>query len=143
MVDDTFYGAFMGSKHSNTHYFRSLNRVVQTIGAHGKSIVVGRGGNYIIKSQAALRVRIVRTVKERVSYVMELEGTSESNARNLINTRDTDRDDFIQHYFKRDSKNCSDYDLVLNAGTFSTNQLADLVLFAYEKKVGKSVPPIH
>ena len=36
MIEDTLYGSFMGSKLSNTHYFRSLVRVVHTIGAHGK-----------------------------------------------------------------------------------------------------------
>ena len=59
LIDDALYGSFMGSKHSNTHYFRSLMQVVHTIGAHGKSIIVGRGSNYIVDSAAALRVRVV------------------------------------------------------------------------------------
>jgi cytidylate kinase len=140
MIDDTMYGSFMGSKLSNTHYFRSLLRVLQTIGAHGKGIIVGRGSNYIIKSQKALRVRIVGSMEKRVAYVMKLEGISKESAEEIIETRDSERGDFIQHHFKRDSRDAKDYDLVLNAGAFSISQMADLALLAYEIKVGKTVP---
>ena len=140
MIEDTFYGSFMGAKISNTHYFRSLLSVVQTIGAHGKGIIVGRGGNYIIKSPSALRVRLVAPLDHRVTYVANLEGISEPSAEKMIKTRDAERDDFIQHYFKRDSQQSYDYDLVLNAGVFKIPEMADLVLLAYEKKVGKAAP---
>ena len=143
MIDDALYGSLMGSKHSNTHYFRSLLRVVHTIGAHGKSIIVGRGSNYIIKSPTALRVRLVCPIEERVSVVAEHEGISEKNAQKLIKARDAERDDFIRHHFKRDSGSSHDYDLVLNSGVFNIDQSADLMLLAYEKKVGKAVPLVE
>ncbi len=139
-IDDTLYSSLMGYKLSNTHYFRSLLRVVQAIGVHGKSIIVGRGSNYIIKSPAALRVRIICPIEERVPYVAEREGISEKNARKLIKAREAERTDFIRHHFKRDSGSSHDYDLVLNSGNFANDQLVALTLFAYEKKVGKAVP---
>lgn len=140
MIDDTLYSSLMGSKLSNTHYFRSLLRVVHTIGAHGKSIIVGRGSNYIIKSSTALCVRIVCPIKERVSYIAERDGISEKDAQRLIKARDTERNDFILHYFKRDTGSSHDFDLVLNSGVFNIDQLVDLMLLAYEKKVGKVLP---
>jgi cytidylate kinase len=143
LIDDALYGSFMGSKHSNTHYFRSLMRVVHTIGAHGKSIIVGRGGSYIIESPSALRVRIVSPIEDRTSYIAEYEGISEKDAQKMIFNRDAERKDFIQYYFKRDAGEPEDYDLVLNSGVFTLSQLADLTLLAYEKKVGKAVPLIE
>jgi cytidylate kinase len=140
MIEDALYGAFMGSKHSNTNYFRSLSRVLKTIGAHGKGIIVGRGANYVIKSTKALRVRLISPVEKRVSFVAKNEGISEKKALKMIKSHDTDREDFIRHYFKRESGNAHDFDLVLNGDAFSIEQLADLVLFAYEKKIGKAVP---
>ena len=140
MIDDFLYGSFMGSKLSNTHYFRSLLRVIHTIGEHGKSIVVGRGGHYIIKSPKPLRVRIVRPVEERVTYIADFEGLSEKKAQKLVQARDEERKDFILYHFKRDAANPSDYDLVLNSGGFNVEQMADLVLFAYERKVKRAVP---
>lgn len=142
MIDDALHSSFMGSKHSNTQYFRSLLRVVHTIGVHGRSIIVGRGSNYIIKSPTALRVRIICPIEERVSFLVESEGIAEKNALKLIKARDTERADFIRHYFKRDAENPHDYDLVLNSGVFNIKQLVDLMLLAYEKKVGKAVPII-
>ncbi len=143
LIDDFLYGSFMGSKHSNTHYFRSLLRVVHTIGAHGSSILVGRGGNYIIKSPDSLHIRIVRPFIDRVAYVAELEGISRQNAEKVIKARDAEREDFIQHYFKRDVNNPGDFDMVINSGVFDTVQLADLVLSGYEKKSGLAVPIIN
>lgn len=140
LVEDALYGSFMGSKHSNTHYFRSLQRVVHTIGAHGKSIIVGRGSSFIIKSPEALRVRIVCPIDLRIAYVAKRENISEKRALKLIKSREADREDFIRHYFKRDAGNAHDYDLMLNSGVFNNGQLADLMLFVYEKKVGKPVP---
>ena len=142
MIDDTLYGSLMGFKHSNTQYFRSLLRVVHTIGAHGKSIIVGRGSNYVLQSDAALRVRLVCPIEIRVSYVAEHEGISEKDALKLIEARDAERDDFIRYYFKEDPGNSHDYDLVLNSGVFNIDQLADLVLLAYEKRIGKALPLI-
>ena len=45
-----------------------------------------------------------------------------------------------KHHFRRDHGDVSDYDLVLNSATFSLEQMADLVLIAYETKVGKKPP---
>ncbi len=143
MIDDALYSSFMGFKHSNTQYFRSLLRVVHTIGAHGKSIIVGRGSNYIIKSSKALRVRIICPIEKRMDYLAEREGITKKNAQKLIKARDAERNDFIRHYFKQDSGNSHDYDLVLNSGVFNIKQMVDLILLAYEKKVGKAVPIIE
>ena len=140
MIDDTLYGFLMGFKHSNTHYFRSLLRVVQTIGAHGKSIIVGRGSNYIIKSPESLSVRLVSPIDERVPYVAEREDISKEKARKLILARDAERKDFISHYFKRDPETAHDFDIVINSGVFNVEQMVELILVAYEKKTGKALP---
>lgn len=140
IVEDSLYGALMGSKLSNTHYFRSLLRVVHTIRVHGQSIIVGRGSNYIIKTQDVLRLRIVCPIEDRVAHVAATEGISEQDSQKLIKARDTERDDFIRYYFKKNSSNPEDYDLVLNSGVFNIEQMADLILEAYQKKTGKVVP---
>ena len=143
MIDDALYGTLMGSKHSNTHYFRSLLRVVHTIGAHGSGILVGRGSNYIIKDPSALRVRVVCPFESRVAYVAERDGISPKEALRITRARDTERDDFIRHYFKREPGNTSDYDVILNSGIFSIDKLADLATLAFEKKIGRKVPLVQ
>ena len=90
LIDDTLVGSFMGSKHSNTHYFRSLLRVVHTIAAHGKGIIVGRGSNYILKSPGTLRIRVVCPFDQRVSFVAERDGITEVNAMKLVKAREAE-----------------------------------------------------
>lgn len=142
MIDDVMIGTFMGTKHSNTHYFRSLLRVVKTIGIHGKSIIIGRGSNYILKSPKVLSIRLVCSDAKRAAFVAESEGISEREAVRLMKARDEERADFVEHYFKRDIDQPEDYDLVLNSGCFNVDQLAEIVLLAYEQKVGRPVPRI-
>ena len=139
-IDDAMRGALTGSQHTNTQYFRALMRVVRTIEAHGRGIIVGRGANYISKSRNVLRVRVVAPLDERVRGYAEREGISQKQARTLIEARDADRCDFIRHNFKRDCGAAADYDLIVNAATYSLEQMADLVLVAYEAKVGKKAP---
>lgn len=143
LIDDTLRGTLMGAKLSNTQYIRSLLRVVHTIGAHGKGIIVGRGGNYIIKSPDTLRIRVVCPFDKRVSYIAERDEISEKEAQKMVVARDKDRRDFVQHYFKKDSTNTSDYDLMLNSDSFTNDQMADIALQAYEMKVGEAIPIIE
>ncbi len=142
MIDDVMIGTFMGSKHSNTHYFRSLLRVVNTIGVHGKSIIVGRGSNYIIKSPKALSIRLICSDAQRASLVAQSEGISEKEALKLMKVRDQERADFVEHFFKRDIDQPEDYDLVINSGSFELDEMAEIVLLAYDHKVGREVPRI-
>lgn len=139
MIDDMLASSFMGFKHSNTHYFRSLQRVVHTIEAFGKSIIVGRGCQYIIKSPAAMRLRIVSPFEKRVSFIATQEGISLKEAEEMIIRREAERADFIQYYFRQDTTDPHDYALVLNSGALTTDQMADIVLFAYEKRLGKKI----
>ena len=140
LIDDTLHGTLMGAKLSNTQYFRSLLRVVHTVAAHGKGILVGRGGNYIVKSPNSLKVRVVCPFNRRVAYISDREGIAIKEAEKLVVARDTERSDFIRHYFKQDAKNASDYDLVLNSDSFTNDQLTEFTLAAYEKKIGKPIP---
>ena len=140
VIEDTLMGSFMGSKLSNAHYLRSLNRVVQTISAHGKAIIVGRGANFIIKSPDVLRIRLVCPLELRIPRIAEQEGISEKEAKKLILTRDKEREDFIRLSFKKEAGKAQEFDLIINTGPFDISSLTDLVLLAYEKKIGKSIP---
>ena len=139
-IDDAMRGALTGSRHTNTQYFRTLMRVVHTLSAHGKCIIVGRGAHYISKARGTFRVRVVAPLEVRVRGYAQREGLTEKKARKKIIARDTDRADFIKHHFKRDGSNPSDYDLVINAGVYTLEQMAGIVLAAYEAKIGKKLP---
>ena len=141
-IDDAVRGALTGSRHTNAQYFRALLHVVHAISAHGKSIIVGRGATYISKAPDILRVRVVCPLEARVRGYAAHEGLTEKEARKHIKAQDADRADFVHHHFKRDVGNPSDYDLLINAATYSLEQMADIVLRAYEAKIGRKVPEV-
>jgi cytidylate kinase len=136
MIADAVLGAMTG-RYTNLQYLRTLMHVVHTIAAHGSSIIVGRGANYICKPSQALRVRLVCPLKQRIRGYAEREGISLGQARRVVLQRDSEREEFIRRNFKHDVAMPADYDLVLNSGSYDLDQLADVVLAAYEIKVGR------
>lgn len=143
-IDDVVHAALEHGRHTNLKYLRSLMRVVHTLAAHGSSIIVGRGANFICKPGSVLRVRVVCPLDIRVRRMAEREKIDEREARRLIVQRDAERADFVRYHFRQDVADPVCYDLVLNAGTYALDHLTDLTLAAYEAFAGARPPvPTH
>ena len=138
-IEDAVRGALTG-QHTNLQYVRSLMRVVHTLAAHGSCIVVGRGANFICKPAQALNVRVVCPFEKRIQGYAEREGLDLRPARKILEQRDAERAEFIRRTFRKDVAAPAHYDLALNSGTYSLEQLADLVLAAYQAKTGQRLP---
>ncbi len=135
-IDDAVHSLLVGVQSTNLHYLRGLARVVRTLAAHGKSIIVGRGAHYLCDPALVLRLRIVCPVEQRVRTYAREKNIDERMARRVIEQMDMDQADFIRHHFHREITLPSDYDLVVNAGVLNPEQMADLTLQAYEMKIG-------
>jgi hypothetical protein len=138
VVEDTVAG-FMDHIYTNVSYLKSLIRVVKTIEEHGKSIIVGRGANYICQHPNSLHVRVVSPFKKRVEDYAQRKNLSQHESRRVIREKDQERAAFIKENFLRDVSNASDYDLIINSNTYSLEQAADMVLDAYEMKTGVTI----
>lgn len=136
-LEDAVMGALMGSKVTNVQYLRSLMRLVQAICAHGSAVIVGRGANYVLRADDVLRVRVVAPLENRVLGYARRQGMSEKEARQIIQTSDAERSEFVQYQFRRDVDAPSDYDVVLNSATYDLAQMTELVLQAYRLKFGR------
>lgn len=135
-VEDTVSG-FISHVHTNVDYIRSLIRVVKTIEVHGSSIIVGRGASYICEKPENLNMRLVRPFKSRVKHISEKNGITVSEARKLVEKMDAERDEFIKRFFYKDMSTPSDYDLIINTGTYTLKQIEMMALQAYEMKTGR------
>ncbi len=138
VVEDAVLGALMGTKVTNLQYHRSLLRLVQTLAARGSAVVVGRGANYVLRPDQALRVRVVCPIDDRVRGYAKRQGISDKDARAMILTRDKERAEFVRHQFRREVDDAADYDMVLNSGTFELDQLAAQILLGYRQKFERS-----
>jgi cytidylate kinase len=138
MVEDAVLG-FLKNVNTNVNYIRSLKRVVRTIEAHGNAIIVGRGSNYICENPGSFHVRVVATLKNRVAGFAKRENITKNEARSQIKKKDSERAEFVEFNFKKDVTEASDYDITLNSGTFSLDDMMSIVINAYEKKSGRQL----
>jgi len=137
-IEDAVSG-FIDDTHTNVNYIRSLIRVVRTIEEHGRSIIVGRGANYICESENSFHIRVVAPFKIRVATYADRNMIDKTEARKVIEQKDNERAEFTKRYFYKDLTSPSDYDLIINSASFSIDEMAELVYNAYEKKIGRTL----
>lgn len=93
---------------------RFTKRVVENIASTGSCVIVGRGSQYFLeKRPGTLRVFLYAPTEDKVNRLMS-RGKSEAEARELVDTVDRDRIDFIQKYFQVEWPSRSAYHLMLN-----------------------------
>lgn len=110
---------FIDSMFSTRHlwpdvYLKHLTKVVLTIGEHGNSIIMGRGAQFILPKERVFRVRIIAPRDIRVRRIMEQRGLSKGEAEKYIDEKDKNRAGFIKKYFRADTDDPTNYDLVIN-----------------------------
>jgi cytidylate kinase len=136
-IEESIQGALLGGRHMQSEYLRRLMKLIHTIAAHGGSVVVGRGAQYIVAPGSALRVRVVCPLEARIRGYSQRMGLDEGRARSQVERSDADRLHFVRRFFSRDAAASADYDLVVNTGTFALEPAAGIVLEAYFEKFGR------
>ena len=120
-------------------YLHHLGQLVTALGHQGNVIIVGRGAQYMLPPQGALRVRLVAPLDARIKRIAELENLSPEEARIKIKQVDSKRAAFLWKVFRKDAGLPLNHDLVLNTGDISIDSAARIVLAALEEKLGVSV----
>jgi len=114
-------------------YMQHLMRVVGTIGEHGRSVIVGRGSNFIIPKEMKLSVRIEAPLEVRVQNIVNEFGASEDEARRRAIKTESERKAFIRKYFNADIADPIHYDLVINTGKLGIDEAVNLIVALYPK----------
>ena len=93
---------------------RITRRVVEKIASTGNCVIVGRGSQHFLETRpGTLRVFLYAPTENKVRRVIA-RGKSEVEARELVNTVDRDRVDFIQKYFHVEWPTRSLYHIMVN-----------------------------
>ncbi|TVP98072.1 MAG: cytidylate kinase-like family protein [Balneolaceae bacterium] len=137
-VEDTVSGFLMNIP-TNMNYLRSLIRVIKTIEEYGNSIIVGRAANYICKNPKSLHIRVVCPLNKRIAIYAKKMNLSLAETKEIIERKDREREDFVNQNFHKDMKVPTDYDLIINSDRFTIEQMASIILQAYEKKTGMKI----
>ncbi len=135
---DAFADSVIGNV-SKYVYLHLLPRAVLII-AQNDAIILGRGAHLLLPR--ALKVRIVAPLDVRVRNLIQFDGLSEEAARKKIKTSDREREAFVKELAGRLGRKWSafdketEYDLVVNTGTFEIQEAASLILTAVKQQRG-------
>lgn len=113
-VLDEWIGALGEDYMSSYDYLNQLTKVICAIGAHGYSIIIGRGANHILPKEVSLRILVVAPLDIRINNIMRQFGVAEKDAVRNIMMVESERRAFIRKYFQADLTDLNNYDLVIN-----------------------------
>lgn len=89
-------------------------RVVRRVAANGNCVIVGRGSQHFLERQpGTLRVFLYACREDKVRRLMA-RGKAEKEARELVDTVDRERGEFVQKYFHVEWPARSLYHLMIN-----------------------------
>jgi hypothetical protein len=69
-IENLIGGVLMGETFSQKEYLAELMRAAHAIGKHGRAVVIGRGVQFILDGDEALRVRVVCPPDVRVQNLV-------------------------------------------------------------------------
>lgn len=123
-------------------YLYHLHEIVLSLGHHGYAVIVGRGAQYLLPPECAVRVRVVELLSDRVRRISTTRHMSVDEATQFVQKRETERAEFIRRVFHEDTTSPLKYDLVLNTGRLGIEAAAAVVLAMLENKLGVKVEPV-
>jgi cytidylate kinase len=113
-----------------------LHEVILALGHHGDVIIVGRGAQFLIPKECALRVRVIEPEPVRVERVSRQRQISLEAALQFVREREANRFAFIRTTFHEDPAAPLNYDLVLNTAQLSPPGATEIILSAMQQKLG-------
>ena len=133
--------AFSGGFVSDLRVKKAIKDVVLSMCKEGYLILVGRGGVSIARDIAdSLHIRLVAPFYWRVENVMKKKEMNIDAAEKFVVDTDEKRFNLIQSFLDKKPLNI-DYlfDATINRKSYSIEEIAELILSMYEKKVNKQI----
>ncbi len=119
-------------------YLKHLLPVISTIAKHGRAVIVGRGGNFILPAEDIFAVRVIAPLKKRIREVALTHGAPIEEAKRRVIQRESKRKAFVRHSFNADISDPSHYDLTINTGKMSIESAVEAVIGAVMARIGGS-----
>ena len=105
-----------------------IQTVINSLASRGKTVIVGRGGQAILKHKVgALHVRIVAPLEVRVERIMKSGRLSRDDALRYIEDNDKAMAEYLQRFYNIDCEDPTIYDLVLNTGKMEVGIAARII----------------
>jgi len=125
------------NKLSESRYFKHLCQTILSLAQKNKSVILGRGANFILPPQYCLNIRIIAPLKTRIDNTIKYEKKTLKQAKDDIRKIHDQRKEFIKKYFQKNISNANYYDLVINTQFISLEQVISLIVTAFKKRFPK------
>jgi cytidylate kinase len=115
----------------STDYLELVTSVILECAAQGQAMIVGRGGQVILRGRpGVLHVQIMARFETRVYNVIEREGVKWREAALRVRTADEQRAGYMRRFYNVDWLDSSLYDLVINTDHLPCDAAVELIVQA-------------
>jgi len=121
---------------TEARYVPHLIDVLMSLSAHGRSIIVGRCGAFVLPPSTTLRVRLIAPLEDRIDVICRERGLSRDAAARFVTETDRARSAFVKTHFHKDPADPQYFDVMLNQAALSIDQCAHLIAEALCMKTG-------
>jgi cytidylate kinase len=127
---------------SRLDYLDLITSVVLEQAAEGQAMIVGRGGQMILRGRpGVLHVQVIAKFETRVYHVIQREGVKWREAAYRVRQADEQRAGYLRRFYNVDWLDSSLYDLVINTDQLSADLAADLIVAASKGVEGATGVP--
>ena len=106
-----------------------IQTVISSLASRGKMVIVGRGGQAILKNKVGVfHVRIVAPLEVRVERIMKSGGFSREDALRFIEDNDKAMAEYLQRFYNLNCEDPAIYDMVLNTGKMDLGIAARIIV---------------
>ncbi len=133
-IEDIVHSILNKEYVDDIEYTEELFKDILSFAVKGKTVILGRGANFITPFAKGLHVNVTAPYDIRVQRAMDFEGFSRSKAKEVIAKTENERRDFVSQYLKKDIKKPNSYDLVINTTYFNVDTASDIIIEAFYRK---------
>ncbi len=135
---DTLLATLMnGHAMSNEMYLNHLAKTLVTLGRHSNSIIIGRGSNFILSDNMALKIRIIEQFNDRIKNLVR-DKSQKNVSEKELKKEDLKRSSFVRRYFSEKIDDPLNYDLVINLSKMDMPTAVEVIISALSKKYNLS-----
>ena len=104
-----------------------LNKIIVQIAAEGDAVILGRGGQYILRDREdTFHVLLIAHMNDRIRFMEEHYDLSTAQATQAVNREDKRRSNLYRKFGKEDYDHPDLYHLVLNMSKLKLEKACDL-----------------
>jgi hypothetical protein len=111
-----------------TDYLELVTSVILESAAQGQAMIVGRGGQMILRRRpGVLHVQVIARFETRVFNVIQREGVKWREAAYRVRNADEQRAGYMRRFYNQDWLDSSLYDLVINTDHLPCDAAVELI----------------